>query len=361
MKRIEEIDPNFQMDASLPSDYYYLDPRDEPFRIDGLTPNAERSYCRLPLEFLPECSEGVQVLAWNLAGGCIRFSTDSPGLNLLFELRDVAVAGHFSACGKSGMELFEETDEGSRSVGNILPQTNDGLGCKQMQTIHRPLPGGMRHYALYLPLYNGVKQLLLGFAPGSKVEAGRRPSLEKPLVFYGSSITEGGCASKTGSCYTSILARRLDAPQINLGFSGNARGEENMARYIASLPMSAFIYDYDHNAPTVDHLQATHEKFYQIIRQAQPDLPILMMSRPDFDGYYGNKIEESRRRRNVIIATYAHALAAGDRNVYFVDGEQFFGNRDRDLCTIDGCHPTDIGFLRMADCVEPVLRHALGL
>ena len=356
MKRIEEIDPNFQVNDFLPQGYSFLDPREEPFQLYGIVSNEEGSFCRLPLDFLPQCSEGVRDLARHLAGACVRFSTDSSGLCVLWELLGQGNMGHFTACGQSGMELFEETDGGVRQTANLIPQMDNGRGCCSLQRAFIPLASGLRHYALYLPLYNGLKQLSLGFAPGARVEAGRRPRIAKPLVFYGSSITQGGCAAKTGSCYTTLLARRLDAAQINLGFSGNAKGEESMARYIAGLEMSVFILDYDHNAPSVEHLSATHEPFFRIVRQAQPQLPIVLVSKPDFD----RDIPGNRLRRDVIVRTYANALAAGDKNVYFVDGEHFFGAADRDLCTVDGCHPNDIGFLRMADTLEPVLRHILG-
>ena len=356
MKRIDEIDPNFRLNAVIPSDTLFYDPYEAPFSLWGLVPNAEKSYCRLPLEFLKECSESVRSLAWHLAGACVRVSTDASALSVLWTLRDTGVMPHITACGQSGLELFEETDCGTRQVKNLIPETDKGCGCLTNQRAHFPLPGGMRHYALYLPLYNGLKELLVGVSPDATIQAGREPRFRKPIVFYGSSITQGGCAGKVGSCYSTILARRLDAAQINLGFSGSARGEESMARYIASLEMSAFVLDYDHNAPTVEHLAATHEPFFKIIREAQPELPVLLVSKPDFD----SNPEANALRRSVIARTWAHALEAGDRKVWFVDGEQFFGHADRDLCSVDGCHPTDIGFLRMADVIEPILRRALN-
>ena len=356
MKTIAEIDPNFNLATEFPADAAFYDPREAPFRLYGLVPNAEGSFCRLPLEMLPQCSEGVQHLAFHLAGACVRFSTDSEYLAVLWELGESGNMAHFTPCGQSGMELFEETENGTVSVKNFLPQMRPEGGCLLHQSALAPLRGGMRHYALYLPLYNSVRSLLLGFAPGARVEPGRVPRFEAPLVFYGSSITQGGCAAKTGSCYTTLLARRLDAAQVNLGFSGNAHGEEVMARYIAGLKMSAFILDYDHNAPSVDHLRKTHEPFFRIVRKAQPELPVVLVSKPDFDG----APDENRVRRSIILQTYLNALAAGDRHVYFVDGESLFGRDDRDMCTVDGCHPTSLGFLRMADHLEPVLRRALA-
>lgn len=355
MKLISEIDRNFALDASIPADYLFHSPHDAPFSIYGLEPNSEKRLCRLPLDFLPECSEGVQVLAWHLAGACVRFSTDSDGLAVVWKLIDPTNMPHFTASGQSGLMLFEETDAGSRQIKNLIPQMDGGCGCKLCQSAYVSLPGGMRHYALYLPLYNGLEELLIGISPAAKLETGRIPRITKPILFYGSSITQGGCATKAGSCYTSIVARRLDAAQINLGFSGNAKGEKNMAEYIASKEMSVFIMDYDHNAPDAAHLEATHELFFRIIREAQPELPIVILTKPDFD----NGADKNAVRRAIIRRTYENALAAGDKHVYFIDGETFFGDSDRDLCTVDDCHPNDLGFLRMADAVTPVVRGIL--
>ena len=353
MKSITEIDPNFRIPESMPQDLIFYPAEGEPFTIWGLAPNRKGVFCRLPEEFLPECNSGVQELAYHLAGACVRFATDADRIGILYTLRETGNMPHFTACGQSGMELFDESAHPQRQVKTIIPAMADGRGCRKEQATWLPLPGGrMRSYALWLPLYNGLERLLLGFPAEARLEAGRKPHVEKPVVFYGSSITQGGCASKVGSCYTNLLARRLDAPIINLGFSGSGRGEASMARYIASLPMSVFVLDYDHNAPDENHLAATHEVFYRIVREAQPDLPIVMVSKPDFDP----DRPADERRRAVIRRTWENARAAGDEHAFFVDGETFFGSTDRALCTVDGAHPTDLGFLRMADTLDPLLR-----
>ena len=149
--------------------------------------------------------------------------------------------------------------------------------------------------------------------PGSTVAEGRTPRIDRPLVFYGSSITQGGCASRPGNNYMNHACRWLDADFINLGFSGSAKGELCVADYIASLELSAFVMDYDHNAKSVKQLKETHEKFFKTIRAAQPNLPIIVVSGPR-DGSY----EPYRQRRDIIKRTYDHAVAAGDKNVYFV-------------------------------------------
>ena len=352
MRSISDIDPNFKLPEGIPEGMSFHDPFDAPFSIWGIAPNNRGVYCRLPESMLPECSEGVRRLAYHLAGACVRFSTDAQQIAVLWELTETGNMPHFAASGQSGLELYEETDSGTRHIKNLIPAMNDGHGCRKDQSACIELPAGMHSYALYLPLYNGLSQLLIGFPCGAQVQPGRTPKLEKPIVFYGSSITQGGCASKAGSCYSTILCRRLDAAQVNLGFSGNGKGEDNIARYIASLPMSAFVLDYDHNAPTPEHLRKTHEPFFRIIREAHPELPIVMVSRPDFD----KDPQESTIRREIVRATYVHALIAGDEHVAFVDGKKLFGRQDRDMCSVDSSHPNDLGFLRMADMLEPVLR-----
>ena len=142
---------------------------------------------------------------------------------------------------------------------------------------------------------------------------------------------------------------------FNLGFTGNAKGEPEMAAYIAGLDMSALVLDYDYNAASAEALKATHEPFFRIIRERHPSLPILLLSKPNVD----NDEAESARRRNVILQTYRQAMESGDRRVYFLDGAFLFGTSYRDCCTVDGCHPNDLGFLRMAEAVLPVLRAAM--
>jgi lysophospholipase L1-like esterase len=173
------------------------------------------------------------------------------------------------------------------------------------------------------------------------------------LLSYGSSITQGGCASHAGNDYVSMLSRWLHFDYINLGFSGNAKAEQKMAEYIASLDMQAFVYDYDHNAPSLEHLQATHAPMYEIIRQKHPNMPILIMSKPDFQ----YACEGNAKRRAIIYATYEKPQARGD-NVAFIDGETLFGE-DWDMCTVDRCHPNDLGFYKMAQRVAPVLEKML--
>jgi lysophospholipase L1-like esterase len=186
------------------------------------------------------------------------------------------------------------------------------------------------------------------------VAAGLAYAYEKPIVYYGSSITQGGCASRPGLSYQNIISRRLNVDHINLGFSGNGKAEDAIVNYMATLDPLIFVSDYDHNTDSFEHLEITHRNLYRTVRAAHPDLPYVMISRPDF------LYTDCPMRRKIIHDHYMEGIEAGDRNLYFIDGESFFGSEyDRGDCTVDGCHPNDRGFALMADRIEGTIRTIL--
>ena len=160
-------------------------------------------------------------------------------------------------------------------------------------------------------------------------------------------------SSQSGQSGLVRAKRAVDAPMINLGFSGSAKGEEEMARLIASLDISVFVYDYDHNAPNPEHLANTHEKFFKIIRKAKPDLPVIMLSK------ITSFAQNADLRRAHIKRTYDNAVAAGDEKVWLIDGRSFVKGVDPAHWTVDNVHPNDYGFWLMYRGVLPVLERAL--
>lgn len=321
----------------------YYDATQAPIQIRGLVDG----YNRLPGGIIGRVNDGVTGLACNSAGGRVRFATDSSKIEIEVKLNGSGQMSHMTLLGKSGVDFYVD----GVFAGSVMPPDADETDYSGTVTLKG---SGKKQVEINLPLYNGVTDIVLGTDDGALLEAPRGYTHEEPIVFYGSSITQGGCASRPGNCYTSFVARRFDADHINLGFSGSARGETIMAEYIAGLKMSAFVLDYDHNAPSAEHLMDTHSAFFNIVRAAQPQLPIVIVTKPDFD----SDVPANTRRRAIIMQTYLNALEAGDENVYFCDGKAMFSDTDRDACTVDGCHPNDIGFYRMADavCRELVLR-----
>ena len=148
----------------------------------------------------------------------------------------------------------------------------------------------------------------------------------------------------------------LGANLVNLGFSSSAKGETIVAETIARIKMSAFVYDYDHNGD-IANLRKTHYDFYKVIRQAQPDVPIIMISR--FSWGYSDSDDALNQRRDIIKTTYKKAVAEGDKNVYFIDGADVYPKEYRGACLVDGTHPNDLGMYFVANAIYPVLKDAL--
>jgi len=144
----------------------------------------------------------------------------------------------------------------------------------------------------------------------------------------------------------------------NLGFSGQAKGEAALAQWMATLPMSVFVCDYDYNAPTPEHLENTHYPLYEIIREKNPQVPYIMITRPNY--WTAPRMREDvLRRRDIVMRSYLKAREAGDKNVYFIDGMSFQTAPHTYEYSVDGVHPNDAGFVRMADVIGTVIRHVL--
>jgi len=220
-----------------------------------------------------------------------------------------------------------------------------------------------RLFTIHFPLYDDVLELYVGLEPGATLEPGEPYRDIAPILYYGSSITQGGCASRPGNCYCNIISRNLQTDHRNLGFAGNCRGETAMAEYVALQKMGLFFMDYDHNAPTTEHLKKTHEKFFLIIRERQPDLSIVMVSRTD-PPRIRSGWEDTLRRRELILQTYENAVKRGDHHVFFIDGSTVFQEAKKlgvtpDSCTVDGVHPNDLGFACMAGIFGNVIEESL--
>ena len=344
--RIEEADSSFIVKSPDDSQTAYSDVSEAPFTVHGLM-RDENGYFRLPFEVAGNVNEGVKGLNLHTAGGRVRFCTDACRVFLRAGMRSVSGMSHFALTGTAGFDLYAD----GVYKGTFLPPVDVETGYTSELFIGE---GGMREITVHFPLYSGVVKLELGFPSGSKLAKAPSYDIPLPVVYYGSSITQGGCASRPGNAYQNTLSRFLSCDHINLGFSGSARGETLMAEYIAGLTVSAFVFDYDHNAPDINHLEATHSAFFEIVRAKNPSLPVIILSRPQ-----PNPTEEELLRRDIVKRTFETALSRGDRNVYFIDGTEMLNIFGGDSGTVDGCHPNDLGFYCMAKALEPVLKTVL--
>lgn len=329
---------------------------EEPLKIYGLAvqDSEKRQFWKLPSEILKEFPQ-YEYLGRRTAGGRVRFRTDSARLCVRMTLAEAKEDINIPLSGSAGADIYLGRGRESSFLGYVAPGEHS---CREI-TVEKTfdLTGKMELVTVNLPRNDHLLAMEIGVEEGAEIMAAPDYRISGPVVFYGSSITEGGCATRPGNAYTSMVCRWLDADYRNMGFSGKARGELEFAEYLATFgDMSVFVMDYDHNSPSPEHLAETHEPFFQVMRRAHPRLPILLLSRPDVD----KNPEDSRKRREIIKATCERAQAAGDKRVWFLDGGAFFGKEGREECTVDGTHPNTLGFMRMAESIYPVLEAVLG-
>ncbi len=347
---ITKIDSNFKVQTDFEKpDLKLHNVRKAPFVIYGVQ-YENGQFRRLPEAVAKATSESVYILHAHTAGGRVRFCTDSPYITLHAKLPAVGKMPHFALTGSIGMDLYERVDGEEIFRKTFVPpfQIADTL-----EGIFECGEDGVREYTLNLPLYSAVSELYIGLKDGAALEAPSPYVNDLPIVFYGSSITQGACASRPGRSYESIIERRLHTDYVNLGFSGAAKGEDAMIAHLASLPMSVFVCDYDYNAPNAAHLAATHQKLVQAVRATHPHIPILLMTRPKV---YLDESDEQRLQ--VVKTTFENARAAGDENIYLLTGKELLGEAGNEG-TVEGVHPNDFGFACMAQAVGDWLQTVL--
>lgn len=353
---ISQIDKNFQNEYSYEGMVTY-NINDVPFQIYGACRDTgEQDFKRLPKSVAESMNNPNVAMLYNHTSGIrVRFKTDSQRITFGCVLPEVRTSAMMPQTSQCCFDLYADYEYANslhpgRSVTGGYSATKMGEhGYHSGYTFHEKK---MREILIHFPLYNPVSEVYVALEEGAALLPTNGYRDTPPIVYYGSSITQGGCCSHPGNTFPAIISRRLDIDFINLGFSGGCLAEPEMADYIASLPMSVFVFDYDHNAPTVEYLEKTHEPFYKKIRAAQPDLPIVFASMAD----YCLGKEQHEARRAVIKKTYDKAIAAGDRNVYFVDGNEIYKAVGVGLCTVDDTHPNDLGFWCMANAYGKVLK-----
>lgn len=351
--RIEDIDKNLVVETTITEpDLVWFDVKDAPFEIYGVSfDEGTGRYTRMPQTVADSVSKGVAGLNRHTAGGRVRFRTDSTYIAIHAVMDNGRPMPHMPLTGQSGFDLYRIENGRDTYYKTFVPPR----GVSEGYSSGHVTSSEMTDYTINFPLYDKVKALYIALKRTARVSAPTPYRHEKPVVFYGNSVTQGGCASRPGNSYEAILSRRLSCDHVNLGFSGSGCGETEMAEYVASLPMSVLVMDYDSNSPTEETLRATHEPFYRIVREKNPDLPIVFISSSGILLKKKTKYGDLAARRAIIYETYERAKAAGDQNVYFIGGEEIFEGDFWDSCTVDGSHPNDLGFYRYAMRIEKTL------
>ena len=349
-----ELGNNFAAIAVRDDGLRWRDVWDDEFRIKGLYWLQENNGAlyRLPLRAKNIVRPPVWELGKAPASAYVEFSTDSTKIAINAATIDGYDLPNMTPCGCRGLTLYHRSGFGRwHPCGTAMPQ----FGCAEYQsTLLEELTQVRRDYRLYLPLYKELTELYIGLDEVAQVfNNTEKPN--KPIVFYGTSITQGGCANTSGTDYVSIIGRELNSDVINLGFSGNGMGEPEVAQLIAEIDAQLFVLDYNANV-NVEQLRQTLPEFTDIIRRKHPDTPILYVL-PTFHGKI--TLQESVARyyedkRDIMVAEYSCRRNLSDQNIHFADGYAL-NDYGCDSALVDCVHPTDYGFRIFAERLLPYL------
>lgn len=325
--------------------------------------NPEHPYWRLDPAIEDSCRSGL----WNrqtcAAGIAVRFATDSKSVGVRYHLRYNAHMLHMADTGTKGSDLYiHEGDSVWRHVNTNRPYLTDTTTKRVEATYVSNLDGKMHEYLIYLPLYDGVDSLFVRVKPGSKITSGSKKliSPKRRIVAYGTSILQGGCASRTGMASTNIISRELNADVVNLGFSGEGKMDSYIAASLAGLKdVDLFLLDPIPNCTEAMCDSLTYG-FVKTIAQAHPKTPVVFVAGPiypyaRYDSFFGNYLP---KKNEAALRQIKRLQAEGFKNIYWIDSVNLDGVEDDG--TVDGIHLTDLGFRHYADKVLPTLRKLTG-
>lgn len=352
---VSKLDPAMAASKAAAAELVWYDVTE--FGVEGrILPDQERMSW---FDRLPKSAEGVVPNpVWNLsrdsAGMMVRFKTDAAAISVHYKLTKAKLGmPHMPATGVSGIDLYaRDTDGKWKWVQVSKPDTQE----VKVEVI-KGLAPGMREVAAYLPLYNGVEFLKIGVAKASQFE-GLTPR-EKPVVFYGTSITHGACASRPGMVHTAILGRRLDMPVVNLGFSGNGRMDRGVGEYLVQIDAAAYVIDCLPNMQPNDVTEKCAALVKQI-RASKPTTPIVLVEDRRFTNDWITPEKHAFHTANhaALRSAFDGLVTEGVSHLFYIEGDHLYGD-DTEGAT-DASHANDLGFMRQAEIFEPVLRRALG-
>ena len=355
---IARFDPNMaQKNAVITNGVKWIDGRYLP--IEGRAfDDTERYYDRLPANVTTNVNGGVRSMKHHTSGMLFRFRTDSKKLSFKWVPYNAGLSmDHMPSTGVSGIDVYRFDEKAGAWRYLCTGRIWDAVKGGSLQVPWRPGEACI----VNLPLYNGVKSFELGIDPEAKVEAlgPRKSGVDRPVVFYGTSITHGGCASRPGLGFVNIVGRDLDVPVVGLGFSGSGWMELEMSEHLAKIDASCYVLDCLWNMCLKEKkdprrsVEGNYEKFIRNLRTKRPGVPIIMAEHCDV---YGNKKND---KDLFIRGLYEKLVAEGWTDlVYLPNDEMYTGDYEG---TVDGCHPNDLGMMSMAKAFGKAVREALHL
>lgn len=355
---LEQLDKHFQREVGK-KPLRWLDAFDLSLALRGLAWVSEnrrgKHFRRLPNRSDKYLTEGVRHFSHCPAGVFLSFFTNAADISVRMSVEDFEQMHHMPATGMAGAELYFRAGETWHPVAMARPSLSmNAFECSLIKNASRQ----QREFRLYLPLYKKVNSLALGVEPGAIIKPAPAQKGNKPILFYGTSITQGGCANTPGSNYVSSIGRILDTEVINLGFSGNGKGEPALARLMREIDAEIFVLDFIANAE-IETLDTVLPEFIKLLRARHRHTPIALLGCPAFDlSLLSAKVYATLdRKRDITLRTYLNAKSAGDRNLHFIDGNSLLPAGVTGSY-VDGVHPTSHGFAIIAERLAPQL-HAI--
>lgn len=329
---------------------------DPAFKVNGLAWFSENTpdLFRLPKRIKSELRPSLWDLAKMPSGGRIRFRSACTSLYIRLEYPDLTRMRNMHNYGQSGLDLYID----GHYVRTASPNKETTVEYKYFDGIGKR----MRNLTIYLPIYKGVKVKAIGVNPEAEIVPPLPYILDKPVVYYGTSITQGGCASRSGMSYQAILGRKLNIDFVNLGFSGNGKGDPEVARAMTEIDAECYVLDFGLNNGTAEAVAEVYAPFIEILRQSKPDIPIISISPTYYtrEFYFYTDLPTNSEMREVIQGEIARRIRNGDKNIYFVDGYDLLGPDLADGL-VDAGHPNDLGFQAIADRLMSTLIRVLNL
>lgn len=331
----------------IAQDLKYYDVQD--FKLGGQASRAAGTYQRFAQEDMKELPPRVAELSRNTAGIYLDFWTDSPVINLRWEVDQYRSLKNLTSIAVNGFDLYAKEEETWQYAGVAVPQEK-----LSSANILRHGDGKMRQYRLYFPLYTGLVNLQIGVDPDSEVSQQVEANPSKKMLIYGSSITQGASASRPGMAFPSLIGRMLDVEVLNFGFSGSGKMEIEVAEVLNEIPSDVIVMDCVPN-PSVEEIAQRTVPFVKELKRSQPATPIVMVESVFREhAHWNTKLREQVTAQNKAFKkAYQELRALGIEGLYYVDSEGHIGSDHE--ATIDGTHFSDLGHYRMAEKLAPIL------
>jgi len=310
--------------------------------------HSEKNYVRFPKEYENKLRKDVWDLGQNSTGISVRFRSNANEITVRWTLLEDNSMDHMAFTGIKGIDLYAWVDGRWKyiSTARVKGKANEFTLVKTSGSISR-------EYLMNLPLYDGIDSLSIGVNSSAEITLPAEKYLidKKPVVYYGSSIAQGGCASRPGMAFTNILERAMDRSFINMGFSGSGTFDISVGEAMSEIDAALYVIDCNPNTQT-EQIYERAVELVKFLKQKRPEIPVLLVEAFYYVNGFGDPKESDNEKKNVELRKAFNTLKeSGIKQIYYKKGDGLIGNDGEG--TVDGVHPNDLGMMRMAQALQP--------